>query len=69
MSAAENLSIDETHAMLTQLAALPPLLADMRAALATPLPADSDQFCAHGRAWAATYIETLDQMVRYADTM
>ena len=55
--------------MLTQLAALPPLLADMRAALATPLPADSDQFCAHGRAWAATYIETLDQMVRYADTM
>ena len=69
MSVAENISIDETQAVLAQLAALPPLLADMRAALATPLPADSDQFCAHGRAWAATYIETLDQMVRYADTM
>ena len=69
MSVAENISIDETQAVLAQLAALPPLLADMRTALATPLPADSDQFCAHGRAWAATYIETLDQMVRYADTM
>ena len=69
MSVAENISIDETQAVLAQLAALPPLLADMRAALATPVPADSDQFCAHGRAWAAPYIETLDQMVRYADTM
>ena len=69
MSVAENISIDETQAVLAQLAALPPLLADMRAALATPLPADSGQFSAHGRAWAATYIETLDQMVRYADTM
>jgi (2S)-methylsuccinyl-CoA dehydrogenase len=69
MSAAEHIPMPDDQALLAQLAALPPLLADMRAALATPLPAESDQFCAHGRAWAATYIETLDQMARYAATM
>ena len=69
MSAAEHIPMPDDQALLAQLAALAPLLADMRAALATPLPAESDQFCAHGRAWAATYIETLDQMARYAATM
>ena len=69
MSAAEQIPTGETDALLAQLAALPPLLSDLRAALAAPLPAESDQFCAHGRAWAATYVETLEQMVRYANTM
>jgi (2S)-methylsuccinyl-CoA dehydrogenase len=69
MSAAEDISQNDGDALLAHIAALPPLLADLRAALATPLPAESDQFCAHGRAWAATYVATLEQMVRYAETM
>ena len=69
MSAAEDIKTDESHVLLTHLAALPPLLQDMRAALATPLPHGADQFCAHGRAWAATYVETVQQMVEYAETM
>ena len=69
MSAAEDISQNHGDALLSHMVALPPLLADLRAALATPLPAASDQFCAHGRAWAATYVETLEQMVRYAEAM
>ena len=69
MSAAEDIKTSESHVLLTHLAALPPLLQDMRAALASPLPHGADQFCAHGRAWAATYVETVQQMVEYAETM
>ena len=69
MSAAEDIKTSESHVLLTHLAALPPLLQDMRAALASPLPHGADQFCAHGRAWAATYVETVQQMVEYAKTM
>ena len=69
MSAAEDIKTSDSHVLLTHLAALPPLLQDMRAALASPLPHGADQFCAHGRAWAATYVETVQQMVEYAKTM
>jgi len=69
MSAAEDIKTSESHVLLTHLTALPPLLQDMRAALASPLPRGADQFCAHGRAWAATYVETVQQMVEYAETM
>ena len=69
MSAAEDIKTSDSHVLLTHLAALPPLLQDMRAALASPLPHGADQFCAHGRAWAATYVETVQQMVEYAETM
>ena len=69
MSAAEDISLNETEALLSQLAELPPVLDALRAALATPMPAGADQFCAHGRAWAATYVETLGQMVSYSETM
>jgi (2S)-methylsuccinyl-CoA dehydrogenase len=69
MSAAEDIKTGDGDALMAHLAALPPVLDDMRAALARPLAADSGQFCAHGRAWAATYVETLQQMVLYAAAM
>ena len=69
MSAAEDINTGESQALLAHVAALPPILDDMRAALASPLPHGAAQFCAHGRAWAATYVETLQQMVLYAETM
>ncbi|MGB1550112.1 MAG: hypothetical protein ACPHDV_01570, partial [Parvibaculales bacterium] len=69
MSAAEDTNTGENDALLVHMAALPPILDDMRAALASPLPAEAAQFCTHGRAWAATYVATLQQMVLYAETM
>ena len=69
MSAAEDLSLNETDTLLAHLAVLPTALGETRAALAAPLPDGSDQFCAHGRAWAATYVETLTQMAVYAGEM
>ena len=69
MSAAEDINTGESQALLAYLPALPPILDDVRAALASPLPKEAAQFCAHGRAWAATYVETLQQMVLYAETM
>lgn len=69
MSAAEDLSLNETDTLLAHLAVLPTALGETRAALAAPLPDGSDQFCAHGRAWAATYLETLTQMAVYAGEM
>ncbi len=69
MSAAEDITLGETETLLGHLADLPPILGNLRAALATPMPDDADQFCAHGRAWAATYVETLEQMVNYSATM
>ncbi|CAI8181184.1 MAG: (2S)-methylsuccinyl-CoA dehydrogenase [Alphaproteobacteria bacterium] len=69
MSAAEDIKAGENDALLAHMAALPPILEDMRVALATPLPPGAAQFCAHGRAWAATYVETVQQMVEYAETM
>ncbi|MCH1569333.1 MAG: hypothetical protein L7U47_07970, partial [Alphaproteobacteria bacterium] len=69
MSAVEDLSLNETDTLLAHLAVLPTALGETRAALAAPLPDGSDQFCAHGRAWAATYVETLTQMAVYAGEM
>ena len=69
MSAAEDINAGENDALLLHMAALPPILDDMRAALASPLPPEAAQFCTHGRAWAATYVATLQQMVLYAETM
>ncbi len=69
MSVAEDIKASENDALLAHMAALPPILEDMRFALATPLPPGAAQFCAHGRAWAATYVETVQQMVEYAETM
>ncbi|MEL0151271.1 MAG: hypothetical protein VW950_06500, partial [Rhodobiaceae bacterium] len=69
MSAAEDINTGENDALLLHMAALPPILDDMRAALASPLPPEAAQFCTHGRAWAATYVATLQQMVLYAETM
>ena len=69
MSAAEDISVSETETLLAHVVALPPLLAPLRAALAAPMPEAGDQFCAHGRAWAATYVETLEQMAAYVETM
>ena len=69
MSAAEDMNIGDSQALLAHLVDLPPILDDIRAALASPLPQGAAQFCSHGRAWAATYVETLQQMVLYAETM
>ena len=69
MSVAEDINTGENDALLLHMAALPPILDDMRAALASPLPPEAAQFCTHGRAWAATYVATLQQMVLYAETM
>ena len=69
MSAAEDIKTSESHVLLTHLAALPPLLQDMRAALASPLPHGADQFCAHGRAGAASYVEPVQQVVEFAETV
>jgi (2S)-methylsuccinyl-CoA dehydrogenase len=46
-------------------------LASLRAALRTPVPEAlaNSQFARHGRAWAATYVETLLQLAAYAHDM
>ena len=67
MSAA--IEMNETDALLAHMADLPSALDELRAGLATPMPANLNQFGAHGRAWAATYVETLTQMAGYAAHM
>ena len=56
-----------THELCAQLPQLPAPLAQWRAALCAPLPANlqDNQFAQHGRAWAATYIETLTQLIAW----
>jgi len=69
MSAAEDMSLNETESLLDSLADLPPVLAALRETLAAPMPDNATQFLTHGRAWAATYVETLQQMLLYAEAM
>lgn len=67
MSAAEERY--ETDPLLAHLADLPSALDPLRAGLAAPSAQTDVQFIAHGRAWAATYVETLTQMAAYAQRM
>lgn len=67
MSAAEQMP--ETESLLALLPQAETALADARAAVCGTMPEALDQFGRHGRAWAATYLETLSQMAAYADMM
>ncbi|MDB2668385.1 acyl-CoA dehydrogenase family protein [Alphaproteobacteria bacterium] len=68
MTDTSNQNSDALFALLPQAA---DDLATLRAALRTPLPEAlaSSQFARHGRAWAATYVETLLQLAAYAHDM
>ena len=68
MTDTPNQNSDALFALLPQAA---DDLATLRAALRTPLPEAlaSSQFARHGRAWAATYVETLLQLAAYAHDM
>ena len=61
--------MSERAALLALLPQADKALDALRAALRGPAPETLDQFGRHGRAWAATYAETLGQMAAYADEM
>ena len=60
---------NQTLDLLARLPKASGALASLRAALQGPAPEGMNQFGRHGRAWAATYLETLAQMSAYADEM
>jgi len=64
-------SSSDTNALLALLPNAAEQLAPLHAALRGPLPSDmaDSQFARHGRAWAATYVETLQQLSAYSQNM
>ena len=64
-------SSSDTNALLALLPNAAEQLAPLHAALRGPLPSDmaDSQFARHGRAWAATYVETLRQLSAYSQNM
>ncbi|MBT5157376.1 MAG: acyl-CoA dehydrogenase [Rhodobiaceae bacterium] len=69
MTAVEKITPQETLDLLARLPKANAALDPLRAALRAPAPEGMDQFGRHGRAWAATYLETLAQMSAYASQM
>jgi (2S)-methylsuccinyl-CoA dehydrogenase len=64
-----NITSQETQDLLSRLPKANAALDVLRAALRGPAPEGMNQFGRHGRAWAATYLETLAQMSAYAHEM
>ena len=64
-------SSSDTNALLALLPNAAEQLAPLHAALRGPLPSDmvDSQFARHGRAWAATYVATLQQLSAYSQNM
>ncbi len=60
---------EDTHALLALLPQADKALTNLRDALRGSPPDGLDQFGKHGRAWAATYVETITQMSAYAQAM